>query len=448
MSVLKMCPSQTSLLFTSTRLEHWPHQLSSTYVQASGTREAYLARRTALREFKFIDPSIRHYFIDPRPYNHMLLDRNCIILSQGSKIQILYTDASGANSSVTLQDHNARITCMRSFSLKETSLFRSKGKQKDNFLVTSSSDHSIRLWWEDCCQRCFRGHNGPVTTIAHKLLGGYNEKFLASGGEDGTVRLWSITSSGKRGQHALRKTFYGHEKPIAFLSVSGHKTSLLVSISKDTKVRVWDTTATRSSGCVGMTSVVGAPIDMKCHESLCYVAAGSSVTSIDLRTMRKAFTAAVHPPKFNSFEMLPSKSLICTGGNEKAMLWDIRKAQEKPEPVAMLEGHEGPVSQLHMDAYKVVTGSPEDPLVRVWETSTGTLANSFMCGIPDESESKIGCSAMAVDACRIVTASCGDEPGLVCFRDFTKATLPLLTNEDALSSKFWEPPQIQFDTNN
>jgi hypothetical protein len=46
-----------------------------------------------------------------------------------------------------------------------------------------------------------------------------------------------------------------------------------------------------------------------------YVAAGSSVIAIDLRTMQKVVTAAIYQPKLYSFEIMPSKSLICTGGN-------------------------------------------------------------------------------------------------------------------------------------
>lgn len=71
------------------------------------------------------------------------------------------------------------------------------------------------------CQRCFRGHNGPVSALSDKLLGDGTGKMLASGGEDGTVRLWSLNSSGKRGQHALKATLHGHEKPIKLMSVAG-----------------------------------------------------------------------------------------------------------------------------------------------------------------------------------------------------------------------------------
>lgn len=62
-----------------------------------------------------------------------------------------------------------------------------------------------------------------------------------------------------------------------------------------------------------MTCVPVAPVGMKCHESLVYVAATSSVIAIDLRTMHKAFTVA-QEEKVQAFDLLPSKSLLCTGG--------------------------------------------------------------------------------------------------------------------------------------
>lgn len=111
----------------------------------------------------------------------------------------------------------------------------------------------------------------------------------------------------------------------------------------------------------------GAPVGIKCFDSMLYVAAGSSVHAIDFRTMKEAFTAAFCQPDFYSFEMLPSRSLVCTGGSNRALLWDIRKSQEgvKPRPMAELDGHNGPVTHVHMDPYKIVIGGPDDYYVHV-----------------------------------------------------------------------------------
>lgn len=121
------------------------------------------------------------------------------------------------------------------------------------------------------------------------------------------------------------------------------------------------------------------------------------------------------------------------------MLWDIRRNQDivKPEPIAELDGHTGPVTFLHMDPYKIVTAGTEDYLVNVWEANTGTHANSLTCDSPEEQSGYSGCSAMAVDGYRIVTASYGGEEGVIRFRDFSDASCPIVKNEDDNASKFW-----------
>lgn len=188
---------------------------------------------------------------------------------------------------------------------------------------------------------------------------------------------------------------------------------------------VWDTASATSSDlgsscCVGMTSVPGKPIDMKCHESLCYVAAGSSVIAVDLRTMQNVVTGAVHRTKIRSFAAVPSKYLLCTGGyDDRALLWDIRRNHGllKPEPLAELEGHKYSVTKLYMDPYKIVTCGSHDSHVKVWEAGTGELTNSLPC-----SDS---CNALAVDGYRIATAAYD----VLRFRDFNNATCPAMKLE-------------------
>lgn len=62
--------------------ERWSEQISSSFPQASGTREAYLARHTALNQFKFIDPLVADSYKEAQPFNHLFLNNNDIIFSQ------------------------------------------------------------------------------------------------------------------------------------------------------------------------------------------------------------------------------------------------------------------------------------------------------------------------------------------------------------------------------
>ncbi|KAL7611630.1 hypothetical protein Lser_V15G07695 [Lactuca serriola] len=430
--------------------EQWPEQEPYIISQTSfpTAREAYLGRYSDLQRFKYVDPLVYdvHMGIGAK-CSDFIFSNNSILFSQGPVIKILSIDKllEGKTSLISLNDHRARITCMRLFPLKETSLFRNEAQRNENVLVTSSSDHSIRLWWKGSCQRCFRGHNGPVTILSDKLLGDGTGKVFASGGEDSTVRLWSMSSGGKRGgQHALKATLYGHEKPLVFMSVVQNKASLLASMSKDSKVRVWDTTISsdRSSCCVGMTCIPGVPVGIKCHDSLLYIAAGSSFVAVDLRTMKTAFKTSTNQPKLFSFDILPSKFLACTGGVGRAMLWDIRRSTGTgdADPMAELDRHVGPVTQLHMDPYKVVTGGREDPYVNIWDVDTGNQTNIL------RSSSNLnldgggcGCCGMAADGFRIVTACFSGEECVVNFRDFNNAVCYGSFSENVTGSKFWCP---------
>ncbi|XP_056169868.1 probable E3 ubiquitin ligase complex SCF subunit sconB [Syzygium oleosum] len=423
-------------LYRSVSANEWPWLVPAGFT--TGFRRAYWDRLSAVQQFKFVDPLVIHF--RPRaPYNGFLLDKSRVVLAQGSTLQILKFDSSAGQRKYAGEryKHKAEVTCMRLFPLSEISSSGGETESEESALVTSSCDRSIRLWWEGECQRCFKGHIGPVWTLSDKLIGEGKDRVLASGGEDGVVRLWSL-SSRKRGEQALKSTFYGHEKPVKFISVAGHCTSLLVSISGDTEIRVWDanaSSAVRSSCCIGTASVSGAPVNVKCNESLLYVAAGSHVAIIDLRTTQRVSTAATSQRSLYSFGIIPSKSLICTGETGRAMLWDVRKnqGQSKSAPIAELDGHLGPVTHLHMDSYKIVTGGPEDEYVNVWEADTGNRVNSLICGWEGVSSTS-GCSAIAVDGCRIVTAACGPEIGVVRLRDFTFADHPISQYLDEYTS--------------
>lgn len=411
--------------------------------EALGLRELYIRRHTEVHQMKFNDPLSAIYYLDPAETtpSHIMMDRNSIWLSQGPVVKKLNVDWPEAEVVEIHRNHSARITCLRSFSLIDTPLFRSETQKSEKALVTSSADRTVRLCWKGY-SRCYKGHSGPVTALADKLLVDGESKVLASGGEDCTIRLWSMSTRAKN--HPLLATFHGHEKTLSFLSVAWHKSSLLVSCSKDSKVKVWDTVApsSGSSSCVGSAQLnsSGSPIAMKCHESLCYITTGSEVIAIDLRTMKKASVLALDKQRILSCEMLPSEWLICTGIKDKALLWDIRKAQELPNTVAEMQS-DGPVTMLHLDPYKVVTGVASLGQVHVWETRTGSLLNALSCGEPSRSGGRGRVSAMAVDGCRIAMAGSSSEGSVVHYRDFMKSSAPVSLPNKQISG-FWRSQQF------
>lgn len=59
-------------------------------------------------------------------------------------------------------------------------------------------------------------------TLLDGVLGDGSGKIFASGGDDKSVRLWSMNSSGKRGRHTPKATLYGHGNAVSLISVSGY----------------------------------------------------------------------------------------------------------------------------------------------------------------------------------------------------------------------------------
>lgn len=125
------------------------------------------------------------------------------------------------------------------------------------------------------------------------------------------------------------------------------------------------------------------------------------------------------------------------------MLYDIRRVNKFPtskaEPVTELDGgHTGPLTHLHMDLNKIVTGGrgQADSHVNVWESNTGALISSLTCDLEEASM-----DALAVNGCRIVTANHShmEDLGVLRFRDFSNASCPAVNSEghDHVS-KFWK----------
>lgn len=56
--------------------------MPSTSLQTLEVREAYLARRTALKQFKFVDPLVADFYTVSKPNNQILFDENDVVFSQ------------------------------------------------------------------------------------------------------------------------------------------------------------------------------------------------------------------------------------------------------------------------------------------------------------------------------------------------------------------------------
>ena len=98
-------------------------------------------------------------------------------------------------------------------------------------IVSGGEDGTVRLWTLDGkpAAKPFKGHEGGVWSVAFSPDG----TRIVSGGEDGTVRLWTL--DGK----PAAEPFKGHDGSVRSVAFSPDGTRI-VSGGEDGTVRVWD----------------------------------------------------------------------------------------------------------------------------------------------------------------------------------------------------------------
>ena len=181
-----------------------------------------------------------------------------------------------------------------------------------------------------------RGHNeamdgGPTFGAIPAFSS--DGKHLASGGADGTVRLWDVMAG-----RPLGKPLRGHSEAVTDVEISPDGKTL-VSASLDQTVRLWDTSTGEPKG-----------EPLRGHEDIVWVAVFS-----------------------------PDGETVASASEDKTIrLWDVMTGSTLGEP---LRGHTGAVTAVAFSPNgDTLASASEDKTVRLWDTATGELKGEPLRG--------------------------------------------------------------------
>ncbi len=231
--------------------------------------------------------------------------------------------------------------------------------KEDEILASGDDDGTVRLWNlnQSDTQRTLGSHLLGVSSVEFCQEG----QILASGGRDATIKLWDMQNHGE-----LLDTLKGHEFGVNAVACSPNG-KILASGSDDHTIRLWDL---KNPGTViatlrGHTDDVNS-IAFSRDGSL--LASGSDDHTIRLWDLQKSETVITtlqnHKNGVNSVAFSPDGSLLASGSDDQTiLLWNMA-APGNPIP---LHGHaEAIFSVAFSSDGRLLASTGQDRTIRLW----------------------------------------------------------------------------------
>ena len=254
------------------------------------------------------------------------------------------------------------------------------------YIVSGSSDHTIRLWsvvTGEAAFKPFRGHTDEVFSVVFSPNGGY----IASGSKDHTVRLWNI-KTGAMTVKSFGRDIVERDTSVSFTCDRRY----IIFVSTNLIIHLWNIEANEIvlKPLPRQEIVLKSPWQHMAFQVKCvaispdgtYIACGSDLHSNIQLWNIKAAQATLKP--LETFHLLDSGSLsfspdgkyLASSVFSAIKLWNVEtgeKIREFQGPLGFLES----VIKLSPDGeYMIITGSTNST-VQIWNVQTGEVALPF-----------------------------------------------------------------------
>jgi WD40 repeat protein/serine/threonine protein kinase len=282
-------------------------------------------------------------------------------------------------------------------------------------LASASDDWTVKLWDLASGQE-LQPFAGPTSTVACLSFSPDDKQRLAAGTWNGTVHVWNglngkaslsikahptevlsvalnaagtrVASGGQDGKVKVWDTATGKELPLHIKGHTGAVTSVafsrddayLASAGKDKMVKVWDARSGKEIGSLQedtkdesneITSVSFSPNGQR----LAWADRSGSVKVRNIKDTKDLFARSEHISGITSVAFAPLGDYLASAGQDgRVILWDAQG-----NLILSLKGHAGGVMSLSFssDGKRLATAS-KDGTVKLWDARTGQAIKTFV----------------------------------------------------------------------
>ena len=232
----------------------------------------------------------------------------------------------------------------------------------ERLLATGSLDGTIKLWEVESGALLWTGWQAD---LVEGLAFAPDGQRLASGGDDATIRLWDVQT----GAQIETIAAHGAVQSVAWSSDGTH----LAGGCPDGRIQVWELQATQPATCVqtleGHTNWVLGLVFAPDGAQLASASWDQTVRIWDVESGRCLHTLEGHTDHVFTVAWSPDGRTVASGGfDDTIWLWDVERGGYR----MVMRGHTDRVYNIAFtpDSRLLLSGS-EDRTLRVWDVESG-----------------------------------------------------------------------------